>query len=295
MSLTPLQSSIRYKLEESYGSLSTGAIEFGSVGGGCINETYKIRFGHQQLFCKVNSATKFPHLFEKESHGLKLIAEQNVIKVPGVIDCFETEGKQVLLLQWVNERERTEAFWKRFGQELAALHSVTNGYFGLNENNYMGSVPQSNSATAKWTDFFIQQRLQPLVDRSLTEGLLSSRHEAEFERLYRKLSSFFGDDREPSLLHGDLWSGNFMCNENAEPVLIDTAVYFGHPSIDLGMTTLFGGFPSSFYEAYDHHSPFPTNYKEQWDICNLYPLLIHLVLFGRPYLSQIEAILHRYC
>jgi fructosamine-3-kinase len=86
-----------------------------------------------------------------------------------------------------------------------------------------------------------------------------------------------------------------MCNENAEPVLIDTAVYFGHPSVDIGMTTLFGGFPSSFYEAYDQHSPFPTNYKEQWDICNLYPLLVHLVLFGRSYLSQIEAILHRYC
>ena len=295
MSLSPFQSTIHDKLVELFGSESTASIEFGPVGGGCINETHRIRFGNQQFFCKVNSATKFPHLFEKESHGLELIARQKVIKVPGVIDCFETGGKQVLLLQWVNEGERTQGFWERFGQQLAELHTVTNEYFGLHEDNYMGSVPQRNSATAKWTDFFIHQRLQPLVDQSLTGGLLSSRHVADFEKVYRKLPSFFADDQQPSLLHGDLWSGNFMCNENAEPVLIDTAVYFGHPSIDLGMTTLFGGFRGSFYEAYNHHSPFPPNYKEQWDICNLYPLLIHLVLFGRSYLSQIENILHRYC
>ena len=86
-----------------------------------------------------------------------------------------------------------------------------------------------------------------------------------------------------------------MCNENGEAVLIDTAVYFGHPAIDLGMTTLFGGFHSDFYESYNYHSPFPSNYKEQWQICNLYPLLIHLILFGKTYLSQIENILQEFC
>jgi protein-ribulosamine 3-kinase len=136
--------------------------------------------------------------------------------------------------------------------------------------------------------------LQPLVDQCLSQKLLSSKHQTQFEQLYKQLSSVFNDQQKPSLLHGDLWSGNFMCNQNAEPVLIDTAVYFGHPSIDLAMTTLFGGFRSGFYEAYHYHSSFPSNYKEQWEICNLYPLLIHLVLFGRSYLSQIETILARY-
>ena len=295
MSLVTLQSAIHDRLVEISGTSPSTKIGFGSVGGGCINETYRIHFGNQQLFCKANSATKFPHLLQKESHGLELIAQQNVIKVPRVIDCFETAGKQVLLLEWINEGDRAEAFWERFGQQLAALHQVSNPHFGLDEDNYMGSVPQRNAATAKWTDFFIQQRLQPLVEQSSAENLLSSRHRAHFEKLYQKIHSFFADDQIPSLLHGDLWSGNFMCDEKAEPVLIDTAVYYGHPSIDLGMTTLFGGFRSSFYEAYNYHSALPSNYKEQWEICNLYPLLIHLILFGRSYLSQIETILHRYC
>jgi protein-ribulosamine 3-kinase len=293
MSSTSIQSSIQQKLKELFPS-PANEIHFGSVGGGCINETYRIGFGCHQFFCKINSATKFPQLFEKESRGLKLIAQQNLIKVPEVIDCFGTNGQQILLLEWINEGERTENFWKNFGEQLAALHQVSNEYFGLNEDNYMGSVPQSNQLTGSWIDFFIQQRLQSLIDKCLSQKLLSSNHQSQFESLYKQLPFIFEKEQRPALLHGDLWSGNFMCNENEEPVLIDTAVYFGHPSIDLGMTTLFGGFRSGFYEAYNYHSPFPSNYKEQWEICNLYPLLIHVLLFGRSYLSQIERTLHNY-
>lgn len=293
MSLTSIQSSIQQKLKELF-STNTNEISFGSVGGGCINETHRISFGNQQLFCKINSATKFPQLFRKEANGLDLIARQNIIKVPAVIDCFEGDGQQVLLLEWINEGERTTGFWKKFGKQLAALHHVSNEYFGLNEDNYMGSVPQSNQPVSNWIDFFVQQRLQPLINKCLSQNLLSSKHQTQLESLYLRLPAIFDQEEKPSLLHGDLWSGNCMCNQNEEPVLIDTAVYFGHSSIDLGMTTLFGGFQPSFYEAYNYHSPFPSNYKQQWEVSNLYPLLIHLVLFGRSYLSQIERTLHNY-
>lgn len=293
MSLTSIQSSIQQKLKELF-SNNTNEISFGSVGGGCINETHRISFGNRRFFCKINSATKFPHLFQKEASGLKLIEKQNIIKVPAVIDCFETNGQQVLLLEWIDEGERTESFWKKFGEQLAALHQTSNSHFGLNEDNYMGSVPQSNQPTDNWIDFFIHQRLQPLVQQCVSQKLLSLNNQSQFENLYKQLPSIFEKEQKPALLHGDLWSGNFMCNENEEPVLIDTAVYFGHPSIDLGMTALFGGFRSGFYEAYNYHSPFPPNYKEQWEVCNLYPLLIHLLLFGRSYLSGIERTLHNY-
>jgi fructosamine-3-kinase len=123
--------------------------------------------------------------------------------------------------------------------------------------------------------------------------LLQARHLNAFENLYQQLKNIF-DHEQPALLHGDLWSGNFMCDQDSEPVLIDPAVYFGHRSMDLGMTTLFGGFDKSFYETYSYHLPFPNNYSEQWDICNLYPLLIHLNLFGVGYLGQIERILQSY-
>ena len=155
----------------------------------------------------------------------------------------------------------------------------------------MGSVAQLNSEQINWTEFFITQRLQPLI--KLCQHYLTLKHFHHFEVLYKRLPEIFNEEK-PSLLHGDLWSGNFMCDENESPVLIDPAVYFGHRSVDLAMTTLFGGFHSLFYESYHYYFPLPDNYKEQWKSCNLYPLLIHLFLFGRNYLSQIEQTLEEF-
>lgn len=293
MFLTAIQPIIYKKIKERF-PLPKNEIHLNSIGGGSINETYRIRLGEHEFFCKVNSASKFPHLFEKETNGLKLIAQQNIIQVPEIIDCFEANGKQVLLLKWINEGERTENFWEKLGEQLVGLHQVSHEYFGLNEDNYMGSIPQINLPAKNWIDFFVHQRLQPLTNQCVAQQLLSPQHQASFENLYKQLPSIFGQEQKPSLLHGDLWNGNFMCNQNSEPVLIDAAVYFGHPSMDLGMTDLFGGFDSAFYKAYRYHSPFPSNYKEQWQVCNLYPLLIHLYLFGKSYLSQIEHTLNRF-
>ncbi len=271
-----------------------GKINFQSVGGGSINETYRVQLSEMTVFCKINSATKFPQLFRKEAAGLKLIAEQAVIKTPVIIDCFENANEQVLLLEWVREGERTDTFWKALGKQLAALHCSTTAAFGLDEDNYMGSVPQQNKPCANWIDFFIRQRLEPIIKRCINKNLLTNLHLNQAEKLYQRLPIIFEEDEPPSLVHGDLWSGNFMCNSNSEPVLIDPAVYYGHRSVDLAMTTLFGGFHQSFYEAYNYHFPFQINYKEQWEVCNLYPLLIHLYLFGASYLTRIEQTLNKF-
>jgi fructosamine-3-kinase len=135
--------------------------------------------------------------------------------------------------------------------------------------------------------------LQPQLNLALSKNLLQKNHVDSFYSLAQKLDSIFNIE-PPSLLHGDLWSGNFMCNDSSSPVLIDPAVYFGHRSVDLGMTTLFGGFDQLFYDAYNYHFPLPSNYREQWEVANLYPLLIHLNLFGSSYLHDIAAILKRY-
>jgi protein-ribulosamine 3-kinase len=271
--------------------LNASSIQLKSVGGGSVNETYQIITNNSSYFCKINSATKFPHLFRKEANGLNLIRKQNIIRVPAVIHCFEEEGKQFLILEWINPGERTEPFWENFGEQLAALHRVSNEYFGLNEDNHMGSVPQQNHQTADWNHFFSNYRLQPLIKQCRDQQLLSSTHIKQFEKVIDQLANIFNQE-PPSLLHGDLWSGNFMCDEASNPVLIDPAVYFGHRSVDLAMTTLFGGFRQPFYEAYHYHYPLPPNYEEQWKVCNLYPLLIHLLLFGKSYLPQIESTLN---
>jgi protein-ribulosamine 3-kinase len=269
-------------------------LSFQPVGGGSINTTLNVKLRDKYCFCKVNSAKDFPMLFKYEQMGLETLAQHSIIKVPEIYDCFEEDNYQILLLEWINPSERTPHFWQNFGQQLAQLHSVSNTQFGLDHNNYMGSVPQLNSFSTNWNEFFSNQRLLPLIDKCLTNNLLSSKNVKQFEKLISRLSEIFGNDTKPSLLHGDLWSGNFICAQYATPVLIDPVVYFGHPSIDLGMTTLFGGFNSNFYDAYQSVTPFPKNYEEQWAVCNLYPLLIHLLLFGQSYLHSIETTLRKY-
>ena len=287
-----IQSVIQKHIEHLYPGAYRAQLS--KVGGGCINECYKVAFSEGQVFCKVNDAARYPLMFQKESNGLEMIKKHGAIKVPDVIDCFESGGKQTLLLQWVDEGQRTEAFWKKFGEQLAALHHITAGTFGLGEDNYMGSVPQRNQPHNNWSDFFVNERLKPLVNQCSSKNLLSANHVFQFEKLYLQIGQLFESDAKASLVHGDLWNGNFMCNENEEPVLIDQAIYFGHRSVDVAMTTLFGGFRSQFYDAYNYHFPLPTNYEEQWEICNLYPLLIHLLLFGKSYLSKIERSLAKF-
>jgi fructosamine-3-kinase len=270
------------------------SIELSPVGGGSINEAYKVVVNHHTIFfLKLNSTLSFPRLFEKEKNGLAYLGRQNCILTPSVLLCETYDNYQWLLLEWIETGIRTENFWKKFGEQLALLHSISHDQFGFEEDNYMGSLPQVNTYTSTWTDFFIYSRLQPQVELARNKYLLDKSHILLFEKLYKKLDSIY-ETEPPSLLHGDLWSGNFMCNEKSQPVLIDPAVYFGHRSMDLGMTTLFGGFDKSFYEAYNHYFPFPANYREQWEVCNLYPLLIHLNLFGQSYLPDITASLKEF-
>ena len=142
MPLAHLQSFLSQKLQNP-------VLEIKSVGGGCINQTYKITTADKYFFCKLNSASKFPHLFEKEKNGLELIQKHNVIKTPGIIDYSIIGNEQILTLEWIEEGTRNEEFWKTFGQQLAALHQISAEEFGLPEDNYMGSVPQINRQEKK--------------------------------------------------------------------------------------------------------------------------------------------------
>jgi fructosamine-3-kinase len=272
---------------------------FTGISGGSINETFKVKAGSHTFFCKINSGTTYPGLFEKEASGLHAISETTCISTPGIIGTYYWNDQQVLLMEWVNSGTRTTAFWKKFGEQLAKMHLWKHGTdptkqqaFGFKQDNYMGALPQRNTQMDEWCTFFTERRLKPQLElaghHNLPAWLLGA-----FDKMYEKLPQIFA--HEPaSFLHGDLWSGNFLCNEQSEPVLIDPAVYYGHRSMDLAMTTLFGGFEKPFYEAYAYWYPLPSNYSEQWEVCNLYPLLIHLNLFGKSYLSSIESCLRRF-
>lgn len=264
------------------------------VTGGSINNADKITInGSLHFFLKSNSISTFPGLFNSERNSLEFLGKQNVIAIPVIIDCTETGTQQFLLLEWIEPGNKTIQFWKTFGAQLAQLHRISSEKFGFAEDNYIGSLPQHNTYTNNWIGFFINQRLQPQVKMALEKKLLPARTDFAFGKLYKRMDTIFNTE-EPSLLHGDLWSGNFLCDKNERPVLVDPAVYFGHRSMDLAMTTLFGGFDKLFYESYHYHFPLPPGYKQQWEICNLYPLLVHLNLFGISYLQDIELILRKF-
>ena len=293
MTSNVVASFIQSRLEKHLHS-PVSSIDLEPIGGGSINQTYKAIINKSNyFFCKTNSASKFPSLFQKEKNGLQLLAAQHIIRTPAIIDCEEAEGLQILLLEWIEQGLKTKKFWQIFGEKLAKLHHVTNNDFGLPEDNYMGALPQQNTLSNKWIDFFIHQRLEPQIKIASDKHLLTPDHIDQFRKSYKFLPSIFPEER-PSLLHGDLWTGNYLCDEKGNPVLIDPAVYFGNRNTDLAMTKLFGGFDNAFYEAYNHHFPLPQKHREIWDICNLYPLLIHLNLFGKSYLHDILHAIQRY-
>lgn len=262
------------------------------VGGGSINRSFQISTDDGQcFFAKINDSRQYPGLFKEESKGLKFL--QQFVCTPRIILEGEAGNRQLLVLEWIEPAARTDRFWRCFGEDLARLHQQSQPLFGFSSDNYMGALRQLNTPHHNWVDFFVACRLRPQTELALSRGLLPSAWMARFEELYQVLPSVFPDEK-PGLLHGDLWSGNFICNQQAGVTLIDPAVYFGHRSMDLAMTTLFGRFDRKFYESYQYHFPTTGNEEEQWQIANLYPLLIHLNLFGTSYLSPIRDALARY-
>ena len=293
MIVQSLQEHIKLLLADHIGS-KISSIKFIPVGGGSINNSYQIITNTSEIFfCKINDALRYPSMFKKEKNGLELLLAQHVIRVPVVICVDEAHAHQILIMECIEQGRRNENFWELFGKQLAALHSIKGIGYGLHEDNYMGALTQYNKPHNNWVDFFIQQRLQPQIKLARESHFLNAQHILQFENVYKKLPTIFPVEKS-SLLHGDLWSGNFLCGENNEPVLIDPAVYYGHSSIDMAMTTLFGGFDEKFYQSYTYYRPLSPNYRQQWEVCNLYPLLIHLNLFGKGYLQQILNTINQY-
>jgi len=264
-----------------------------AIDGGSINAAYSLRYEGKDFFLKYNQAKGFPKMFELEAKGLNVLASCNKIRLPEVIGTGESGQTAFLLLEHIATDYPDKTFWEFFGEELAGLHRETNDNYGLDHDNYIGSLPQSNAPAVSWSDFFISQRLNPQLTLAAGKGMLNSKTLNDFEKLFVKLPKLFPQEA-PALLHGDLWSGNFLCDSNGKPVLIDPAVYYGHREMDLAMSKLFGGFNPRFYEAYHAAYPLETAWKERIDLCNLYPLLVHVNLFGSGYVGQLQSSLRRF-
>jgi fructosamine-3-kinase len=272
---------------------NTEILDTSAVGGGSINQAFQLKTNIGSFFLKYNSAGRYPEMFQKEAKGLKLLRDPGIISVPEVLLVEETEEHAFLLLEYVDSGVENPDFWDDFAQKLANLHKVKSDKFGLDHDNYMGSLHQYNHFHDDWTEFFIIERLERQVKLAREDGNIGRNEVAGFERIYKRLDEIF-PPTQPSLIHGDLWSGNFMVDAKGEACLIDPALYYGHPETDIAMSTLFGGFSKRFYEAYNQHYPLEKGWQNRLEIYNLYPLMVHVNLFGGGYLSSVQRVLRRF-
>ena len=262
------------------------------VSGGSINLAYRLETSRGNFFVKTNHASRYPEMFQKEAKGLALLRNARTFTVPEVFLADAAGEESFMLMEYIEGANEHKDFWEDFGTSLARMHRQHAEQFGLDHDNYMGSLHQHNNQHDDWVTFFIEERLQRQVVLARDNGAMGRSDVAAFERLYVRLPEIF-PPASPSLLHGDLWSGNFITDSDGFACLIDPAVYYGHPEIDIAMSTLFGGFSSRFYESYYNYNPFPGNYYERLPIYNLYPLLVHVNLFGGGYLSSVRLTLGR--
>jgi protein-ribulosamine 3-kinase len=272
---------------------SSRIMSFEPTSGGSINYTGKISLTHGEFFIKWNDRAKFPEMFITEAKGLELLSEATDLKVPTVISCGESGSFQYLLLSFIRSATRQNNYWEKLASGLAAVHKKNGLTYGLGYPNYIGSLPQSNLETTSWTNFFIHERLEKQVQLAAANSVCEPAMLTHFDRLYKKLDQYLIDEK-PCLVHGDLWSGNVIVSESGEPALIDPAVYFGNREMDLAMSKLFGGFEPDFYRVYADCFPVENGLNERIEIYNLYPLLVHLNLFGGSYYQQIMHVLRRF-
>jgi protein-ribulosamine 3-kinase len=268
---------------------------FTSLSGGCISDAYKITTNdNSNFFLKYNSSIS-NDMFIKEADGLKELVKANTIRIPEVLSF----DKDYIILEFIPMGNKNKNFFEEFGRDFAAMHKYTSDNYGFFENNFIGSNPQINipeqNEKSNWFEFYFNKRI--LFQLQLAEKLGNSTEELRkgISKLENKISEIIDDSEEkPSLLHGDLWSGNYMVDESGSAVLIDPAVYYGHREADLGMTKLFGGFSSEFYSAYYKEFPLKDGFEYRENIYKLYHVLNHLNLFGGGYYHQAISLIKFY-
>ncbi len=270
--------------------LNESILKIASVSGSDISQAYKIDTANRSYFLKTNTSPEALHMFQTEAYGLELIAKTNTIKTPQVLGCGRLEDAAFLVLEYIASKSPSSEDFRLLGTQLAQLHQCTAEYFGLDRDNYIGRLPQSNTQHKTWTDFYTHERLVPQLELAKQTGLLTTSECPNPPIIKNRLQPYF-ENVTPVLLHGDLWSGNYLISKTGAPYLIDPATYYGHNEVDIAMSQLFGGFGQSFYEAYFSVLPPDTYTSTRMEIYQLYYLLVHLNMFGRSYYASVSSIL----
>lgn len=263
-----------------------------AISGGCINEAYCIADDNYRFFVKLNSADQLS-MFEAEAAGLNEINHSRTLRVPRPICWGKNDRRAWLVLEYLDMQHSSKNNAAALGSGLAAMHRFFGQQFGWQRNNTIGATPQINSLSSSWVQFWRTNRLGYQLQLAKSNGY-TGKLQKMGERLMDELDAFFTDvTPSASLLHGDLWSGNYSFDATGQPVLFDPAVYYGDRETDIAMTELFGGFPTAFYAAYQEAYPLDSGYEMRKTLYNLYHILNHLNLFGGSYLRQAEQMANK--
>jgi fructosamine-3-kinase len=263
-----------------------------SIGGGCINEAHRIEGNGRRFFVKLNHADSLA-MFEAEAMGLQEIYRSHTLRVPVPVCWGKNKSKAWLVLEYLEMSNVSSSGTAALGARLAAMHRISSGKFGWMRDNTIGATPQINSYSLSWIQFWREQRLGYQLQLARVNGY-TGKLQTQGEQLLAQLDFFFPEAKPvASLLHGDLWSGNYSFDHAGQPVLFDPAVYYGDRETDIAMTELFGGFPATFYAAYREAYPLDPGYSTRKTLYNLYHILNHLNLFGGGYLRQAEQMTGR--
>jgi fructosamine-3-kinase len=264
------------------------------VGGGDVAQALCVQWrGGGRCFAKLQPREP-TGVLAAEAEGLAWLREAKAMRIPAVEALGETRSHQVLLLEWIEPGAPAPDHDEQLGRGLAALHRFGAPGFGFARDNYIAALPQPGAALEDWPSFYRERRLEPMLGRARAAGRIEASVEARFERLFGRLDELAGPAEPPARLHGDLWGGNALCDRAGAPVLIDPAVYGGHREIDLAMMSLFGGFSERVFAAYAEAHPLSPDWRERIPLYQLYPLLVHVNLFGPGYLGSLCAALDRY-
>lgn len=270
--------------------LGSRVVRSHAAAGGDINESFEVELANgRKYFVKTQSA-ELPFFYDREAQGLAWLRETQTLRVPEVVFATDLDelGPACLVLEHIARSPHAESFDEQLGAGLAALHRAGAAQHGLDHDNYLATLPQDNRATSTWAEFYASRRVAPQLERAVRAGHANSTLAHRLERVLARIRELSGPEEPPARLHGDLWGGNVISDASGAPVLIDPAVYGGHREIDLAMMRLFGGFSERVFSAYAAAFPLAPGHAERVPLYQLYPLLVHVNLFGRSYVPQVE-------
>lgn len=264
------------------------------LAGGPINRTLRVRLADGRTLFVKHREDAPGGFYAAEADGLSWLAAAEALRLPEVVAVGDDEEPRFLALEWIAEGAPGPDHDARLGRGLAALHRAGAPAFGAERDNWIGSLDQPNGPVSGWPEFYAVRRLEPLARTAVDKGLLGRDTGRRLGRLLERLDDLAGPDEPPARLHGDLWAGNAMADSDGRPVLVDPAAYGGHREVDLAMMRLFGGFSGEVLRAYDEELPLAPGHEDRVGLYQLYPLLVHVVLFGAGYAERFTATLARY-